>query len=194
MTMLKMLGVATLTILLAGSAFAQDHSAHGAHAGHAQQPGQAAGDVHAGHGGDGDDALSRKLIKGYEAKTWETRGELKARKAELDLLMMADSPNTNAVKKLVGEINSLKGKLYETEVLFRLDYKKQTGKDAPNLSGKGEGRKGKMMGGMGCPRMQGGGMKGGMKCPMMQGGHGAHGATDVPEGGEAQAADPHAGH
>jgi Spy/CpxP family protein refolding chaperone len=211
-SMLRLLGPTTLIILLAGGAFAQDHSAHqghGAHAGHDQHGAQAAP--------AGDEDLSQKLIKAYEARTGENRGRLDAKQAELDLLLMAEKPDVKAVRKVVGEINALQGKLFEEEVLFRMDYRKQTGKDAPRMAGHGGpamgGMKCKMMAAGGCPKMQGHGGQGGhggmkcpkmqgqgghgghggmMKCPMMQG-HGAHGSHGAAPEGEA-AADPHAGH
>jgi Spy/CpxP family protein refolding chaperone len=198
-SMLKLLGPTTLILLLAGGAFAQDHSAH---QGHGAKPG-----AHDQHGAQpapaGNDDLSQKLIKAYQARIGENKGRLEAKQAELDLLLMAEKPDTKAVSKVVGEINALQGKLFEEEVLFRMDYRKQTGKDAPAMS-QGKGGKGgmkcKMMAAGGCPKMKGqGGMKcpmmqgrGGMKCPMMQG-HGGSGAQ-APAEGEAPAQDPHAGH
>ncbi|MFW6357438.1 MAG: hypothetical protein ACOC0K_01760 [bacterium] len=176
-----MSGLVCTWIVLAGIGFAQDHSQHGS--GHATH--QAATKSSAESSGTSTDPmLEQKLIKGHEAKTWETRGRLKAKEAELDLLLMAEKPDTAAVKKTIGEINSLKGKLFEEEVLFRMDYKKQTGKDVSLAAGMGKGGGGMkgMKGGKGKMGGKGKGKMGGGKCKMMQ------------SAGSESGTDPHANH
>lgn len=96
------------------------------------------------------------LKQEFTAKTAELRGKIKAREADLEILLATKPGDEAAVKKLAGDIATLRGQLAEQTVLFRLRYAKETGtpiRQTLHLGGP-DG----MMAGMG---------QGGMDCMMM---------------------------
>jgi len=67
------------------------------------------------------------LRQEYVAKTAELRGKITARQAELETLLATKPGDEAAIKKLVVEISTLRGNLYEQTTLFRLRFAKETG-------------------------------------------------------------------
>ena len=117
------------------------------------------------------------LKQEFTAKTAELRGKIKAREADLEVLLATKPGDEAAVKKLAGDIAALRGQLAEQTVLFRLRYAKETGTPIRQTLHLGGGHDG-MMAGMG---------EGGMDCKMMGKGqgmmmggmdHGAKGGMD----------------
>ena len=102
------------------------------------------------------------LHEEYVAQTAALRGQLTAKKAQLETQLATKPDDTAAIKKLVAEIASLRGQLDEQTVLFRIRYAKETGTPLRQTLHLGDGHDG-MMAGMG---------QGGMDCMMMGKGKG----------------------
>ncbi len=120
------------------------------HGGHVADPAKAAAPAV-----DPDKAYLLK--QEFTAKTAELRGKIKAREADLEILLATKPGDEAAVKKLAGDIAALRGQLAEQTVLFRLRYAKETGTPIRQTLHLGSGHDG-MMAGMG---------EGGMDCKMM---------------------------
>lgn len=102
------------------------------------------------------------LKQEFTAKTAELRGKIKAREADLEILLATKPGDEASVKKLAGDIAVLRGQLAEQTVLFRLRYAKETGTPLRQTLHLGGGHDG-MMAGMG---------QGGMDCMMLGKGQG----------------------
>ena len=74
-----------------------------------------------------DQAKVALLHEEYVAKTAELRGKITARQAELETLLATKPGDEAAIKKLVAEISTMRGSLYEQTTLFRLRFAKETG-------------------------------------------------------------------
>ncbi|BAH77016.1 hypothetical protein [Solidesulfovibrio magneticus] len=122
------------------------------HGGHAADPAKPAAPAPAV---DPDKAYLLK--QEFTAKTAELRGKIKAREADLEILLATKPGDEAAVKKLAGDLAALRGQLAEQTVLFRLRYAKETGTPIRQTLHLGGGHEG-MMAGMG---------EGGMDCKMM---------------------------
>lgn len=127
------------------------------HAGHVADPAKPAA---AAPAVDPDKAYLLK--QEFTAKTAELRGKIKAREADLEILLATKPGDEAAVKKLAGDLAALRGQLAEQTVLFRLRYAKETGTPIRQTLHLGGGHDG-MMAGMG---------QGGMDCMMMGKGKG----------------------
>ena len=145
------LAAALILSLPAASRAAQEHQGHVADP---AKPAAAAPAV------DPDKAYLLK--QEFTAKTAELRGKIKAREADLEVLLATKPGDEAAVKKLAGDIAALRGQLAEQTVLFRLRYAKETGTPIRQTLHLGSGHDG-MMAGMG---------QGGMDCMMMGKGKG----------------------
>ena len=149
---------------------------HGGHVADPAKPGAPAVDMEKAY----------LLKQEFTAKTAELRGKIKAREADLEILLATKPGDEAAVKKLAGDIAALRGQLAEQTVLFRLRYAKETGtpiRQTMHLGGHDGMMAGMGDGGMEC-MMMGKGKGMGQGKGMMMGGmngmdHGAmdHGAT-----------------
>lgn len=145
------LAAALILSLPAASRAAQEHP------GHVADPAKPAASAPAV---DPDKAYLLK--QEFTAKTAELRGKIKAREADLEILLATKPGDEATVKKLAGDIAALRGQLAEQTVLFRLRYAKETGTPIRQTLHLGSGHDG-MMAGMG---------EGGMDCKMMGKGQG----------------------
>lgn len=139
-----------------GNAAHEQHGAPGA-----QAPAEA------GKAGPAADPEKAYLLnQEYVAKTAELHGKLKAREAELETTLATKPGEEATIKKLITEISSLRGQLFEQKTLFRLRYAKETGtpiRMTQHLGGKAGMMEGMMGdGGMDC-KMMGKGMMMGME-------------------------------
>ena len=125
------------------------------HGGHVADPAKAAAPAV-------DTEKAYLLKQEFTAKTAELRGKIKAREADLEILLATKPGDEAAVKKLAGDLAALRGQLAEQTVLFRLRYAKETGTPIRQTLHLGGGHDG-MMAGMG---------QGGMDCMMMGKGKG----------------------
>ena len=143
---------AALVVAFLLSAPVAGYSAHDHGAPAAQAPGDA------GKAAPAVDPDKAYLLKQeFTAKTAELRGKIKAREADLEVLLATKPGDEAAVKKLAADIAALRGQLAEQTVLFRLRYAKETGTPIRQTLHLGSGHDG-MMAGMG---------EGGMDCKMM---------------------------
>jgi hypothetical protein len=104
------------------------------------------------------------LKQEFTAKTAELRGKIKAREADLEILLATKPGDEAAVKKLAADISALRGQLFEQTTLFRQRYAKETGTPLRQTLHLGAGKDGMGDAGMEC-MMQGKGhdmMQGGM--------------------------------
>lgn len=112
-----------------------------------------------------------QLTQELTAKTAELRGKIKAREADLEILLATKPGDEAAVKKLAADISALRAQLYEQTTLFRLRYARETGTPLRQTLRLGDAgsRPGMMGGGMG---------QGGMDCMMMGKGHDMNNGMD----------------